>query len=235
VFVRLFVLLTCCADCVYVQEKVFVTMSQADVYKVVFLGNKGVGIHSLLCRLTGNEVVRYDRSIPGGDSAAEYKTRVINVNGKDAEFRFYETQGQEEFRGSLTSSYFRHSCGIIYAYDETDLQSFEDVRKSYLEASKFASDGSMQFLIGNKNDLVDQGTPRAVQNEMAEDLANTFMTNPMHVSAATGAGCEEAFQYISGLLIQHGKSSKRGVNFGNDDGPTDTVPKKSTPKRKCWC
>jgi len=214
-------------------------MSQNELlmYKVVFLGNKGVGIHSLVSRLTGNEVVQRDKNIPAGMCQEEFKKRRIVHDKKDIEFAFYETLGQESFRGSLTSSYFRHASGIIYVYDETDSQSFEDLKQWQVEANRFSTGSLLQFLIGNKFDLIQAGTPKAVDDSKIQDRANSFMTNPMHVSATTGLGCEEAFNYITQQLIQHAKPSKKAIvdeiNF--DDDGEDAAPKKKKKKSKCVC
>jgi len=214
-------------------------MSQTEtlMYKVVFLGNKGVGIHSLVSRLTGNRIVQRDRSIPAGTPQEEFKKRKIVHNKQEVEFAFYETLGQESFRGSLTSSYFRHASGIIYVYDETDAQSFQELTQWQVEANRFSTGSLMQFLIGNKFDLIQGGTPRAVEEERVQDTANSFMTNVMHVSATTGYGCEEAFQYITQQLLQHAKPSKKAVIDDTDDTESTTLSQKAKPagKKKCMC
>jgi len=210
-------------------------MTELLIYKVVFLGNKGVGIHSLVSRLTAAEVVPRERNIPAGVCQEEFKKRRIVHNKKEVEFVFYETLGQESFRGSLTSSYFRHASGIIYVYDETDAQSFQDIGQWQIEASRFSTGSLLQFVIGNKNDLVQTGTPRAVQDERVQELANSFMTNAMHVSAVNGSGCEEAFQYIADQLIQHAKPSKKAVVDGADDDAGAASAKPQPKKKKCMC
>jgi len=139
----------------------------------------------------------------------------------------------------VTSSYFRHAVAIIYAYDETNGQSFADIQNWMLEATRCGADGLINFLIGNKIDLVESGTPRAVSEAQAQDLAgNSFMTNPMHVSALTGAGCEEAFNYITQHLIQHAKGSKIVTNvMGGDEDSSKSQQGKSGDKKKnkCMC
>jgi len=210
-------------------------MSQSELlmYKVVFLGNKGVGIHSLVSRFTGNKIVQRDKNIPAGVCQEEFKKIRITHNKQEVEFAFYETLGQESFRGSLTSSYFRHASGIIYVYDETDAQSFQELAQWQVEANRFSSGALMQFLVGNKYDLVQAGTPCAVEQERVQDTANSFMTNAMHVSATSGFGCDDAFKYITQQLIQHAKPSKKAVVDGDDN--TIDLNQRSQPgsKKKC--
>jgi len=209
-------------------------MSQTEtlMYKVVFLGNKGVGIHSLVSRLTGNAVVQRAKSIPGVRQE-EYKKRSVVHNKKEIEFAFYETLGQEQFRGSLTSSYFRYATGIIYVYDETNAQSFHDLKNWVKESAK--SDGAFPFLIGNKVDLIQGGAPKAVDDATVNKFASDLMTNAMHVSATTGFGCEEAFKFITEFLINNAKASVKanveGMDgFGLDD---DQPPQSKTKKSHC--
>jgi len=214
-------------------------MTERFSFKVVFLGNKNIGKHSLLARLTGTPVDLRDQ-VQVGMPQEEKRKRVVTNGNKEYEFWFHETAGQEEFRGSVTSSYFRHAQAIIYAYDETDGQSFSDIQNVWmLEASRCGAEDLLFFLIGNKNDLVESGTPRAVSEAQAQEVANNFMTNPMHVSAQTGAGCEEAFNYISQHLIQHAKGSKivSPVMQDEDETPKKTTSTKPAKKKdgKCMC
>ena len=99
-------------------------------------------------------------------------------------------------------SYFRNATAVIYEYDETDAESFAEITSLVELVNSFSMEYLIFFLIGNKNDLVEAGTPRAVTDEQVQDMENTFMTKAMHVSAQTGAGCEEAFNYISQIIIQ---------------------------------
>jgi len=215
-------------------------MAERYSFKIVFLANKGIGVHSVLARLTGTAADRHDQiNVQVGMPQEEKRKRVVTVGNKEYEFWFHETAGQEIFRGSVTSSYFRHAAAIIYAYDETDAQSFADIQNWMLEATRCGADGLINFLIGNKIDLVESGTPRAVSEAQAQDLAgNSFMTNPMHVSALTGAGCEEAFNYITQHLIQHAKGSKIVTNvMGGDEDSSKSQQGKSGDKKKnkCMC
>jgi len=124
---------------------------------------------------------------------------------------------------------------IIYAYDETDGQSFADINNWMVEAQRCGADAVYSFLIGNKNDLIESGTPRAVSEAQAQEVADRFLTNPMHVSALTGAGCEEAFNYITQHLIQHAKGSKLVSPIADDQqGSSDSKPA-TQKKNKCMC
>ena len=70
------------------------------------------------------------------------------------------------------------------------------------EAARFGADGLISFLIANKHDLLDQGKPFPVPRDKTNEFAASFGTMPMHISAATRSGCEEAFRYIVRFLIE---------------------------------
>jgi len=218
-------------------EEQFRTMAERYSYKIVFLGNKGIGVHSTLARLTDTAADRHDQiNVQAGMPQEEKRKRVVSDGNKEYEFWFHETAGQEIFRGSVTSSYFRHAVAIIYAYDETDPQSFADIQNWMLEATRCGADGLINFLIGNKMDLVEKGTPRGVSEAQAQELAgNSFVTNPMHVSALTGAGCEEAFNYITQHLIQHAKGSKIVTSVVGDEEQKTSTRSPDKKKNKCMC
>ena len=105
-------------------------------------------------------------------------------------------------RGAGHCNYFRNARAIVYVYDETDAQSFDDLQMWQMEAARFGADDLINFLIGNKHDLIEQDKPCPVPRENVDELAAAFGTNPMHISAETGSGCEEAFRYIARFLIE---------------------------------
>ena len=102
---------------------------------------------------------------------------------------------------SLTSSYFRSAVAVIFVYDETDRQTFENL-DHWLEDTNRHSTDILSFVIGTKCDLIQSGTPQAVKNEEAEAWAARIGASVMHVSSVTGSGVEEAFSTIFESLLQ---------------------------------
>eukprot|EP01052_Picozoa_sp_SAG31_P064282 SAG31_NODE_23151_length_510_cov_0.768856_1_plen_114_part_10 len=76
----------------------------------------------------------------------------------------WDTAGQERFR-TITSSYYRGANGIIVIYDITDKDSFENVKHWLGEIERYANDGVVKMLIGNKSDLTEK---RMVDAETAK-------------------------------------------------------------------
>lgn len=67
----------------------------------------------------------------------------------------WDTAGQERFR-TITTSYYRHSHGILLVYDITDEVSFENIRSWITQINAHADPDTNVLIIGNKRDLEKQ-------------------------------------------------------------------------------
>ena len=72
------------------------------LFKVLLIGNSGVGKSSLLLRFADD--VFTDNFMP--TIGVDFKIRTIEVDGKTIKLQIWDTAGQERFR-TLTSSYYR--------------------------------------------------------------------------------------------------------------------------------
>merc|ERR1711963_1231957 len=90
------------------------TPATAFRFKVVFLGDAGVGKTSLILRLT-DEAFDHTSDI---DPTCDFDRRSKNFNwrGQSHTLQLWDTAGEEMFR-TMTSSYFRNADGIILMFD----------------------------------------------------------------------------------------------------------------------
>ena len=88
------------------------------LFKVVLIGDIGVGKSSLLLRFVNNEFME-DTSTIGVD----FKFKTIVLNSKTIKLQIWDTTGQEIFR-TINSSYNRGADSFIVVYDITNLDSF---------------------------------------------------------------------------------------------------------------
>merc|ERR1711959_408368 len=128
-------------------------MSKDDEYdylfKVVLIGDSGVGKSNLLSRFTRNEFNLESKSTIG----VEFATRSIPVDSKTIKAQIWDTAGQERYR-AITSAYYRGAVGALLVYDITKEVTFEDVKTMWLEELKAnADDNIIIMLVGNKKDL----------------------------------------------------------------------------------
>ena len=90
-------------------------------YKIVLLGDSGVGKSSIGLRYTRGEYNDFQESTIG----ASFLTKTFeNKDGKKCRFEIWDTAGQERYH-SLAPMYYRGARGCVVVYDVTSSHSFE--------------------------------------------------------------------------------------------------------------
>ena len=120
------------------------------LFKVLLIGNSGVGKSSLLLRFADD--VFNDNFMP--TIGVDFKIRTVDVDQKTIKLQIWDTAGQERFK-TITSSYYKGAHGIIVTYDITDRESFSKVSEWMREVDKHAQENISRILVGNKKDLED--------------------------------------------------------------------------------
>ena len=118
----------------------------------------------------------------------DFKIRTIEMDGKRVKLQIWDTAGQERFR-TITSSYYRGAQGIVVVYGLDDKKSFENVKQWVEEIDRYAGEGVVKLLVGNKCDV----EARQVTREEAEKFAEELKMRYMETSAKTGENVEETF------------------------------------------
>lgn len=139
-------------------------MGYDHIFKVVLVGDQGVGKSNLLRRATKDQFDP-DSQVTLG---IEFASKIVRVpdEGRAAQFvkaQIWDTAGQEKFR-SITGAYYRNAVGALLVYDITSRSSFEGVKHWVRALRENADPGIVMILIGNKCDLKDQ---RQVRQEEA--------------------------------------------------------------------
>ncbi|URE44422.1 ras-related protein [Musa troglodytarum] len=133
------------------------------LFKVVLIGDSGVGKSNILSRFTRNEFWLESKSTLG----VEFATRTVQVEGRIIKAQIWDTAGQERYR-AITSAYYRGALGAILVYDVTKPTTFENVSRWLRELRDHADSNIVVMLIGNKTDLEHL---RAVDTEEAQSFA----------------------------------------------------------------
>ena len=94
------------------------------LFKVVLIGDSGVGKSNLLSRFTRNEFNIDSKSTIG----VEFATKSIEVEGKTIKAQIWDTAGQERYR-AITSAYYRGAVGALLVYSIEKHSSFENVER----------------------------------------------------------------------------------------------------------
>ena len=119
------------------------------IFKVVLIGDSGVGKSNLLSRFTRNEFNLESKSTIGVDFA----TRSLDTpDGKTIKAQIWDTAGQERYR-AITSAYYRGALGALLVYDITKSKTFESVNQWLQELRDYSESNIVVMIVGNKIDL----------------------------------------------------------------------------------
>jgi Ras-related protein Rab-11A len=170
------------------------------LFKMVLIGDSGVGKSNLLMRFTRNEFNMESKSTIG----VEFANRTVQIDGKTIKAQIWDTAGQERYR-AITSAYYRGAYGALIVYDISKASTFENVDAWLKELREHASSDIVIMLVGNKSDL---RHIRAVTTEEARQYAgmsaapfsdNALENNGlgfMETSALDASNVDSAFETI---------------------------------------
>jgi Ras-related protein Rab-1A len=176
------------------------------LFKVLIIGNSGVGKSCLLLRFA--EDMFSDNYI--STIGVDFKIRKLDLEGKSIKLQIWDTAGQERFR-TITKSYYRGSNGIVVVYDITDRESFDQVQHWMSEIDAHASADVCRLLVGNKADLNDK---RAVKTDEGESLARQFGIPFLETSAKDASHVEEMFVTMTGAMKKKAGGGAAGPAAG---------------------
>jgi len=201
------------------------------LFKVVLIGDSGVGKSNLLSRFTRNEFCLESKSTIG----VEFATRTIQVDGKTIKAQIWDTAGQERYR-AITSAYYRGASGALLVYDITKSVTFDNVKRWLRELRDHADSNIVIMLVGNKSDL---NHLRAVSIDDAQDFAEKEGLSFMETSALESTNVEKAFQSILNEIYQIVKRKSLAAEEAAFPGPSQGTPinvtdaETSAKKRSC--
>ena len=180
------------------------------IFKVVLIGDSGVGKSNLLSRFTRNEFNLESKSTIG----VEFATRSVQVDGKSIKAQIWDTAGQERYR-AITTAYYRGAVGALVVYDIAKHLTFENVERWLKELKDHTDQKVVTMLVGNKSDLRHL---RAVTTEEAKALAEKFDLSFIETSALDSTNVETAFQNILTEIHQLvSQNQLRDPNGGIDE------------------
>jgi len=143
-------------------------------YKIIFVGDAGVGKTTIINRINDNEFQSaYDATI-----GVDFWPKKINFRGNEITLQIWDTAGQERYRG-LIPSYVRNSSIVFIVFDITNRKTFESIPK-WIELIKSIEKNNILVLIGNKEDLKEK---REVEKKEGEDLAKENEMSYFELSA----------------------------------------------------
>ena len=118
------------------------------MYKIVLVGDWGVGKTNILSRYTRGEFILGSPGTVG----VQFSTKSLVIDGANIKVQVWDTAGQDKFR-AITSAYYRGAHGALLIYDITRQETFKRLDSWIKELKEYMKESCSIILIGNKCDL----------------------------------------------------------------------------------
>ncbi|XP_011425085.2 ras-related protein RabC [Magallana gigas] len=161
------------------------------MFKVVLLGEAGVGKSSIFLRLKENVFGESLQPTVGIESCS----KIVKIDGQSITFSIWDTAGAERFK-TITRNYYRNTHAVLLVYSCDDPSSLHYLAQWAEDCSQYAPN-ALKFLIGNKSDL-----ENLIPSESVDNFSAAFECEYTYLfSAKTGNGVEESFERIGERLM----------------------------------
>lgn len=172
-------------------------------FKLVLLGNAGVGKSCIVVRFTRDEFVEDSDTTIG----AAFLTKTLSLEDAQVKIEIWDTAGQERYR-SLAPMYYRGAQAAVVVFDLTSRESLDGAKQWVKELQRRADQNMVIALAGNKCDLVAR---RKVDSEEAAGYARENGLLYVETSAKDATGIEKLFVDVAKRVPRTGSSLKPDV------------------------
>lgn len=176
-------------------------MSQIDydfLAKILLLGEYRVGKSSMVLRYVENR-------FPGDYMAtigANFLVKTVNLSFEGKSFKvglqIWDIGGHAR-SSQVGRVFFQGVSGALLVYDMTRKKTLEKLPLWVEQLNRYSPESRM-YLVGNKNDLVDERQISTQEGEEAKEQLN--MINFFETSAKTGDHIQETFEDLAQLLVR---------------------------------
>eukprot|EP01126_Amoeba_proteus_P008615 TRINITY_DN13231_c0_g1_i5.p1 TRINITY_DN13231_c0_g1~~TRINITY_DN13231_c0_g1_i5.p1 ORF type:complete len:198 (+),score=33.76 TRINITY_DN13231_c0_g1_i5:86-679(+) len=164
-------------------------------FKVIITGDAGVGKTSLLLRLCKQSFTEGPAINAAG---VDFDNHDVQVGGLKIRLQIWDTAGQERFR-TITSSFYRGSHGIIFAFDINNFESYQNCSKWVKEAERYGDNVAGRIVVATK---CDNGGKRAVTQNDIMNLTDNFDLKFLETSAKDNINVQETFRQLTEMILE---------------------------------
>ena len=176
------------------------------MFKIITLGNSGVGKSSIIKRFISGKFEEKTISTIGFGS---FNKEITLKNNTKIKLSIIDTAGQENYK-ALSGTYIKNADGVMFVFAVDNRKSFEEIGGW---VDNFKNNSNLDFkgklpaiLVGNKNDLNSE-----ISDEEMEKLKNDYnFYGSIRTSAKTDENINEVFQNMGEMFFQmYGKRKKK--------------------------
>ena len=206
-------------------EKYSLSKQYDDLFKLVIIGDSGVGKSCVLLRFADDTFTENFYSTIGVD----FRFKCLEIGDRKCKLQIWDTAGQERFK-TVTSAYYRGADGIIIVFDQTDKDSYNNVQNWIEDISRYSTDDPVKIIFANKDDISQE--KKSVDNEDIIELEKRTGLEIIKTSAKTGDKVTYAFEKLTQKLLL--ERNNRKMSRGYSLEPPVPVEGRFAPKKSCF-
>ena len=190
--------------------------------KIILVGEPGTGKTSLINTAVGK---KFEEGKELSSIKCSYVKLTKVIEDTEYNINLWDTIGQERFR-SLTKVFFKNSDIVIFVFDITQKQSFDDLEYWFKIIEEELGNAPIKGLAANKQDLfeyqkVDDDTIQMFANKKGIKYKFTTATNPTNFN--------KLLEELLNDFLKNGTSEKRKKIIGKK------LTKKKVKEKKKRC
>lgn len=171
------------------------SIHQDFLFKLIVIGDSGVGKSCLMHRVTTNEFTD-DHEVTVG---VEFGSLMIKIEECTFKMQIWDTAGQESFQ-SITKIFYRGAHAVLLTYSIANKLTFDNLDHWLEEIKSQSEPDAFIILVGNQSDKEEQrqvSVEKALQYRSLHNLDLYIET-----SAKTSHNVEEAFTLVARMLYK---------------------------------
>jgi len=168
-------------------------MYRSLLFKVVLVGDGGVGKSTMLQRLITNEFIPMQVTI-----GTDFKMYNVPINNSIIKLQIWDLAGEERFH-FLLANYCQGATGVLLCYDITRYATFKNIGKWY-KLAKQNADNPVFILVGEKRDLeYRRAVPREFGNFYKRDYQLDYF---FETSSKSGINNKLIFETLASAIAE---------------------------------
>lgn len=163
-----------------------------NIFKIVLLGEYGVGKTNIVKRLTTSNYNESHITTLGID----FNVKIISTMGRNVKLQIWDTAGQEKFH-SIVTSFFKGAKGIFIVCDMTRLDTFKKI-DNWINEIRMYNEHCKIVVIGNKSDDINKN----IENRFhIEQIVKEYNLPYIEASAKENINVDHMFKFMINEII----------------------------------